>query len=382
MAVISTPNRALCITAHSDRPETELLIKLANAGLKLTVVCHPQAACNTRYRQAGLPVVNLAITGRRDRAASHQLRQLIQTQQPHIIHCFNAYALSNALRAAKGLPGKFIAYRGITGNTSYYNPASLQSFLHPRVARVVCVADAVRQFLLARSFLGWRYPARRFVTIHKGHDPSWYAGPRKLPDSLQIPDETTTLICVANDRPRKGLAILIKAVASIPATLRVCVLLVGRGTDTPRLHRLIQQSGRAERFKLLGYRSDAAALSGASDIVVCPSLRREGLPKTVIEGMIQGVPAIVTDNGGSPELVVNGESGLIVASGEVCALTQAIVKLIHDPPARTCMGRQAKQRIEEHFHIAQTVEKTLQLYQQLCHDQNVSETTARDRDRE
>jgi glycosyltransferase involved in cell wall biosynthesis len=96
------------------------------------------------------------------------------------------------------------------------------------------------------------------------------------------------------------------------------------------------------------------------------------LPKTVIEAMIHEVPPIVTNTGGSPELVENGVSGLVVPPGDAAALTEAMLRLYHDPDLRRRIGQAARRRIETHFNSARTVEQTLTLYRELLGSQSPS----------
>jgi len=99
---------------------------------------------------------------------------------------------------------------------------------------------------------------------------------------------------------------------------------------------------------------------------VLPSLRREGLPKTVIEAMAYAVPPIVTNVGGSPELVEHGRSGLVVPPGDAGALADAIETLRHDPALAEAYGQAARCRIAEHFPIANTINATAELYRELA----------------
>jgi glycosyltransferase involved in cell wall biosynthesis len=86
------------------------------------------------------------------------------------------------------------------------------------------------------------------------------------------------------------------------------------------------------------------------------------LPKVVIEAMAYGIPPIVTNSGGSPELVEDGVSGLVVAPGDAKAIAEAIVRLIRDPTLRLTMGKGARERIATHFRIEDTIQRTLELY--------------------
>jgi glycosyltransferase involved in cell wall biosynthesis len=101
----------------------------------------------------------------------------------------------------------------------------------------------------------------------------------------------------------------------------------------------------------------------ACDVFVLPSLRREGLPRAVIEAMAYRTPPIVTNCGGSPELVEDGVSGLVVPPGDDGAIANAVRKLAADPAVREDMGKAARERIRLHFNIENTIRKTLKLYQ-------------------
>jgi len=96
---------------------------------------------------------------------------------------------------------------------------------------------------------------------------------------------------------------------------------------------------------------------------VLPALRREGLPKVVIEAMAYGIPPIVTDAGGSPELIENEISGIVIRPGSPEEIARSVMGLYHDPEGRRKMGESARQRIADHFRIQTTIEKTLDVYE-------------------
>jgi glycosyltransferase involved in cell wall biosynthesis len=103
-------------------------------------------------------------------------------------------------------------------------------------------------------------------------------------------------------------------------------------------------------------------------VCVLPTLKREGLPRAVIEGMAYGVTPVVTSAGGSKELVVDGESGLVIEPASAAAISGAVNYLAADPGRNRAMGQAARQRIASHFSVEATVEKTLALYRELIAD--------------
>jgi len=103
----------------------------------------------------------------------------------------------------------------------------------------------------------------------------------------------------------------------------------------------------------------------ACNAMCLPSKKREGLPRAVIEAMSYGTAPIVTDSGGSPELVVPGESGLVVESCNPQSIAAGILRLYNDRELCARMGKAARERIATHFRIETTIEETYALYQQV-----------------
>ena len=130
--------------------------------------------------------------------------------------------------------------------------------------------------------------------------------------------------------------------------------------------RRIAASPAAERIHVLGYRSDAPALTAACDVFVLPSTKREGLARSLIEAMAYGVAPVVTDCGGSPELVVHGVSGLRRARRRRrCARARRSARSTTTPALRARLGAAARERIGRDFRIEDTIAKTLALYRSL-----------------
>jgi glycosyltransferase involved in cell wall biosynthesis len=289
------------------------------------------------------------------------LRRYLVENKIDILHLFNNRSVSNGILAARHLPIKIIAYRGIVGNVSYFNPASWMTYLHPRVDRIICVAEAVRQSFLNMQFLWRRFPQDKPVTIHKGHDLAWYhAEPENL-SQFGIAPTDFVVGSTANYRPRKGLHVLIEAMNHLPSESPIHLLLIG-DIKTQKLLNQIRRNEKRDRIHLTGYRKDAPAVQAACKTVVLPALRREGLPKVVIEAMAYGIPPIVTDSGGSPELIEDGISGIIVQPGNPQEIASAIMHLYRKHEDRMRMGINARKRIASCFRIETTIQQTLQVY--------------------
>jgi glycosyltransferase involved in cell wall biosynthesis len=330
----------------------------------MTVIC-PSGNPNFAVLQAGgLEVLDWDITGNVNLPLIRRLRALLEERQFHIVHAFNSPAVSNGLLAVRGMPSKFIAYRGIVGNVSFLDPMSWLRFLNPRIDRVVCVCDAIRDYFLRMRPARWRGPDSKYVRIYKGHSLDWYQSEPADLQQFGIPPGAFVVGVVANLRPRKGIDDLVAATLLFPPSVEIHILLIGH-MDDPRLRRQIAASPHGDRVHFAGYRSDAPAVIAACNVKCLPSKKREGLPRSVIEAMAYGVAPVVTDSGGSPELVVDGESGIVVRSSDPESLAAGILKLYNDRELCARIGAAARERIAQHFRIEDTIQQTYELYSEL-----------------
>jgi glycosyltransferase involved in cell wall biosynthesis len=356
--------KVLAVASYSDLPETQMLIGLQDAGVHIEVLCPDDAPNRQKLVDAGIAVHSLRLSGRFDKAGTAVIRRRLLEGKFNILHAFNNKTVSNGLRASKGLPVRFIAYRGIEANVSVFDPASWTTYLHPRVDKIICVADAIRRYLVNIKFLWWRFPPHKAITIYKGHDLAWYQAPAVPRAELGVPEDAFVVGCTVNERPRKGLPYFIDAAKLLPEDANIHFLLIGDINGKKTLQS-IEESPARDRIHLAGYRTDAPQALAACDACILPALKREGLPRGIIEGMVYGVTPIVTDSGGSPELIEQGKSGLIIEPGSSCAIADAISQLYADPDNCRRMGTEARQRIQRDFHTSKTVEQTLSVYQEL-----------------
>jgi len=148
----------------------------------------------------------------------------------------------------------------------------------------------------------------------------------------------------------KQFDLLLRAVTSLQrlAGPPIVVVLVGEGPERPHLQRLARELG--VRLLLPGFLVDPQPTLAGCDIAVLPS-RAEGLPLVVLESMALGVATIATRVGGVPDLIQDGESGLLVPVGEAAALASAVQLLRTDPATRHRLGAAAALRVRQHFGV-------------------------------
>jgi glycosyltransferase involved in cell wall biosynthesis len=338
---------------------------LKRAGVDVTVVCPPKAAQSRAVlAEAGVALLELDARGRFDRAGTRRLRDELVRGGYDVLHVFSNRALESGIAAVRGLNVRLVAYRGIVGNVTFFSPISWLRFLNPRIDRIVCVCNAVRDYFLTMQPAFLRMPADRPVTIYKGHSLDWYTATPADLRAVGIPAGAFVVVCVANYRPRKGIEVLVDALADLPREWPVHLLLVGR-MDAPSLQAKIAASPVRDRIHVPGHRDDAPALVAACDVFALPSVKREGLARSLIEAMAYGIAPVVTDCGGSPEIVVDGECGIVVPVRDAAALARAIARLHENPALRRQLGTAARARIANDFKIERTIEQTLALYREL-----------------
>lgn len=346
----------VAITSTPDRPERALLCGLAERGVRIMVLTESPHIFAGIGNLEALP---LRIKSRLDLKAAGSIRAIVKERGATVVHSFSARALTTALLGTAGLGCRHIAYRGTMGHLSRLDPMAWLSFLNPRIAKISCVSEAVRGYLIAQGVAECKV-----VTIYKGHSLEWYQRqPSMSRVDLGIPPDAVLCGFLGNMRKVKGADILLAAMDRLPPEANLHLLLIGELRD-PQVLLALQSLRRKERIHQLGYRADGAELLRLCDVVVMPSREREGFPKAVIEGMAQGIPAVVSRVGGMPELVEHGSSGLVVEPEDPEGLAQALITLAQSPELRSTLGNQARERIRQNFPIEKTIEQTLALYQE------------------
>ena len=329
--------RVLFITKNSDRGESATIIGLREAGVSAIVMADLRSAHVQRIEDAGISVLDVPLDKKLDREALKMIRKIILAEQIDIVHAFTNRTVLHMVLASRGLPVKLVAYRGVIGNVSWLSPLSWVRFLNPRISRIICVAEKIREYLLALHFLWLALDPDKVVTINKGHDLSWYTAEPVDLSQFEIPGDAMVVTCTSRLRPRKGLWEMLRALDRTDPGKNIHVLFVGHeGNDS--LLAEVNKLAHPERVHFAGFRKDAPAIMAASDVCALPVLDGEGLSRAVIEAMAYGVPAIVTPVGGNTELIVDGDCGLVVPVGDVPALAQAMEKLCDDPGLRRRFG--------------------------------------------
>lgn len=206
----------------------------------------------------------------------------------------------------------------------------------------------------------------RAAAVLNGRDPAVFrpdpAARAALRAEFGTGPEDCVVVAVSRLVRHKGYPELLRAMESVPGAV---LWVVGERLESDHGEDLEPHFARAEavlggRFRRLGYRHDVARVLAAADVFALPS-HFEGLPMSVIEAMLTGLPVVATDVRGPREQVVGGETGFLVPPATVQPLAAALAKLAEDPALRARMGAAGRARALERFDEAKVVDRTLDL---------------------
>lgn len=131
------------------------------------------------------------------------------------------------------------------------------------------------------------------------------------------------------------------------------------------IRELAVKLGVTEYVQFLGFRSNIPQYMAGIDLLVHASITGEPFGQVIIEAMASGKPVVATNGGGVPEIVVHGETGLLVPMGDAVAMAEAICQMLADPEEAKRIGERGRKRVAEQFTIEHTVEKVQQVYDEL-----------------
>jgi glycosyltransferase involved in cell wall biosynthesis len=234
----------------------------------------------------------------------------------------------------------------------------LEKLLTRRAARVVCITEALMRF--NRDVVG--LPAGKLRTVHYGLDaPPEPWGP---PGGPELPDDAPVLLAIARLVPQKGVDVALEATAVVRERhpdVRLVVL--GSGPLRHDLEELAARRGLSDAVAFPGRVGDVAWWLRRAAMVVHPA-RWEGFGLALLEAMLCARPVVATAVSSIPEIVVDGETGLLVPPEDPRAFAAAVASLLDDPARADRLGEAGKARAREEFSVARMTERTLAVYEE------------------
>ena len=316
-------------------------------------------------REAGIPVDEVPFRGlsaaRNPVAVARRFRELVSLMRevrPTIVQTFLPHANALGVLAARlaRVPYVLIGLRGLDP------PVPFWGRLTGRMAHLaVANSEAVGEHAVRSQGL----PAVKVRVVRNGLDIQAFDRATHH-QALGLPPGPF-VVTVANPNRFKasGLLVLVEAAAAVREQMpEVRFVLVGDGPCRPTILEAVRVRGLAERFICLGARTDVPAILARCEVMVLPSLQ-EGLPNAVLEAMAAGKAVVASRVGGIQEVVLDGETGLLVPAGDSAALASAISSLLADPARAARMGQAGRARVQARFGLDRMVRETEALYDEL-----------------
>jgi glycosyltransferase involved in cell wall biosynthesis len=227
---------------------------------------------------------------------------------------------------------------------------------------VTAVSGAVKDSLIKTA----RVPEDRITVIHNGVDLASLDGlPAEVPP-WPLDWESDFLIgCIGSFTARKAQVDLVRAMPHILEGRRDARLaFIGEGAERRKVESVADELGVRDRICFAGFHPNPAGLIRRFALYVQPS-RYEPFGIAVLEAMAASRAVVATTAGGLSEIVVDGETGLLVAPGDIEALARAILRLASSPESSARMGRRGRAVLEERFTVEAAIRKYEQLYEGL-----------------
>lgn len=301
-------------------------------------------------------------------AAVSELEEFLRGSADVLLcHGYKSVLLGRMAARRVGVPAVAVS-RGWTSET---RKVRAYEWLERRVLRhmdrVVCVSEG--QAAKVRRWCG--VPEARLRVIPNAArleaftrtDPQ--ARPRLLSHFSRSFQPKQIILAAGRLSPEKGFDVLIEAASDLcRQNAAAGVVIFGEGAERELLEKRIESLGLRERVVLPGFRTDLDSLISGSDVVALSSYT-EGLPNILLEASAAGLPIAATAVGGCPEVVVPGETGLLVPPGEPASLAHALGQLLADASLRTRMGAAGRQRMRDRFTFDAQARAYLDLFAEL-----------------
>ena len=341
----------------SERKTVNIANHLASAGNRIHIahLCKPDTLIG--HIDDAVSVLYLDRKGKLDRSVPKKLRNYWINNNISAVWCVNQYPALYAYLAARQLkirPRLIASTNTTTFNTAYER---LQMLVYAPLFRrfdTLVFGTVSQQRLWTDAFSLAGVDSR---VIYNGVDTAFFkpvdaAGSGAAArEKFNIVPDVLCLGCVAQFRPEKAHADLVRALESILAQGIAChLLLVGEGRTRPDIQQLVAAKGLQGRVTFIGSQDDVRDALAAMDIFVLASTSVETFSNAALEAMAMEKAVILSRVGGAAEMVGEGENGILYESGNVEELVSA-VKLLSDGTTRDRYARNARARVCELFTL-------------------------------
>ncbi len=317
----------------------------------------------------GIPVQSIPIGRDYDLPLLWRLRRALRHIKPDIVHTHLIHAdLYGYVSAKLAGVGAVVSSRHLDDAFRYRARwRRVNRRLWRMIDAGIAISAAMKQFALTIEAA----PAPKVSVVLYGMDFKWLsdeaidAARLRLRAELKMAADAQLLGMACRLVEQKGIPYALEAMRRIRSDFpRAHLVIAGDGEQASELRRLASRLGIADRVHWLGWRADAADLMAALDVFLLPSLR-EGFGLVLLEAMSRRLPIVASHVGAIPEIVIDGETGILVEPRNVDELAKAMTRLLNDRALRKYMGLLGAARLEEHFNVERMVDGTVAVYEQV-----------------
>ncbi len=344
-----------------------LLRGLDRSRFRAHLVCTPEVADRVRRDvPADVDLIQLRLRKPGDVGAALSLVYILRRRRIDVLHSHLFYSslfaspIGKLCRVPLVVETPHVREQWRQGLKSHYVVDRLAGRF---VDQYIAVSEANRRYLIEEKGL----PPQKVVVIHNGSDLRRFSpqhrGPAGQRQSLGFKNDDPILVVIGRLEPQKGHRVLLEALPAIRQQFPdVRVVCVGEGALRGDLERQADESGLGDSVRFVGQQSNVQDWLALADVTVLPSFY-EGLPLAAIESLAIGRPMVASAVDGTPEIVVDGQTGLTVPPGDPVQLARAISRLLGDPALREKLVAAGRDWVLERFGEERQVQRTEALYQ-------------------
>ena len=302
---------------------------------------------------AGIPVARVPSRHDLDPRLPLRIARAARPFRPELVHTHLVHADVHGAAAAARLRLPLVSTKHNDDPFRAGPFRYVERQLARRARRVIAITESLARFNVERVGI----PRAKLVVVHYGLD----APPARWGDNppLALPEGARVLLALGRLVPQKGLDVAVRALPAVRAAHPEAVLVVaGEGPERRALEELATGLGVGDAVFLLGRAGDVTALLDRADLLVHPA-RWEGFGLVLLEAMLASTPVVATRVSSIPEIVVDGETGVLVPPDDAEALAGALVRVLDEPGS---LGAAGRTRALEQFSADAMARKTAAVY--------------------
>lgn len=339
---------------------------LRERGHEVELVAARNSPLAIRTLELGIPVHPVARFGWRVWSAGI-IRRLIRQNNYELVHLNEPHALTAAWLAGAQKEAAMVVSRRVA------YPLKQGQFHRARylaAKRILAVSRFVK-----KSVLDSCVPSDMVEVVYEGVEmpsPVTLEARRRAQQHWGVSEKETLFGCVGYLLPEKGQELAVRAFLAVRAKFpRARFLFAGDGPCRPKLEALSREHGLKDAMIFAGFVEDVPQVYAALDAFVFPSLA-EPLGTSLLAAMSWGLPVVAIANGGVPEYVEDGETGLLLAQPEPSLFSVGMLRLLSEPEFAKRLGAAARAAIQKRFTADHMVERTIQVYENVLRERQRS----------